>query len=233
MTNQTYSSQKIARDLRRQTKNFNLAGRLGTPSGLRHAPVNAGQKVGQLRDADRDNTVCQRRPQKAAALQSPRKQARALTIMPNNLDQVAATSPKNVEITNMRIALQSLLHETRKAREAAPHKPGWPQRRQQMATPRSRVASRKAGLCDGARPRSFRFPRKSVKLGRAGVIAIPDKPSKSGRVADFRPGPTVAVHHRQAIAEDMNSSEIATIEDRGALGTLEKRQPKQHHDAWA
>jgi hypothetical protein len=54
-----------------------------------------------LRNADRDNAVRKGWPQEAAALQSLREQARALTIMPNNLDQVAATAPKNVEITNM------------------------------------------------------------------------------------------------------------------------------------
>jgi len=41
--------------------------------------------------------------------------------MPNDLDQVAAAASKNVEITNMRISLQTLLHETCEAREAAPH----------------------------------------------------------------------------------------------------------------
>src|SRR4051812_49347485 len=41
--------------------------------------------------------------------------------MPNDLDQVAAAAPKNVEITSVRITLQALLNETRQAREAAAH----------------------------------------------------------------------------------------------------------------
>ncbi|KYK43217.1 hypothetical protein A1D31_38350 [Bradyrhizobium liaoningense] len=41
--------------------------------------------------------------------------------MPNDLDQVAAAAPKNVKITSVRITLQALLNQTRKAREASAH----------------------------------------------------------------------------------------------------------------
>jgi hypothetical protein len=41
--------------------------------------------------------------------------------MPNDLDRVAAAAPKNVEITSVRITLQTLLNQTRKARESAAH----------------------------------------------------------------------------------------------------------------
>lgn len=41
--------------------------------------------------------------------------------MPNDLDQVAATAPKNVEIAGMSITNQTLLHQSRKARGAAAH----------------------------------------------------------------------------------------------------------------
>jgi hypothetical protein len=37
--------------------------------------------------------------------------------MPNDLDQATAAAPKNVEITSVRIPLQTLLSQTRKARE--------------------------------------------------------------------------------------------------------------------
>jgi len=47
-----------------------------------------------------------------------REQARALAVMPNDLDQVTAAPPKNVEITSVRIPLQTLLNQTRKARES-------------------------------------------------------------------------------------------------------------------
>jgi hypothetical protein len=53
-----------------------------------------------LRNADRDNAVRQRWPQKAAALQSLREQARALAIMPNDLDQITAAAPKNIKVAS-------------------------------------------------------------------------------------------------------------------------------------
>jgi hypothetical protein len=74
-----------------------------------------------LRNADRDNAIRQRRPQKATALQPLREQTRALAVMPDDLDQVAAATPKNVEITSVRVPLQTLLNQTRKTREATAH----------------------------------------------------------------------------------------------------------------
>ena len=44
------------------------------------------------------------------------QQARAVAIMPNHLDQATAAGP-NVEITSVRIPLQTLLSQMRKARE--------------------------------------------------------------------------------------------------------------------
>ena len=70
-----------------------------------------------MRNADRHNAVRQRWPQKAAALQPLREQTRALAVMPNDLDQVAAAASKNVEITSVRIPLQTLLSQMRKAPE--------------------------------------------------------------------------------------------------------------------
>src|SRR3981189_1798305 len=42
--------------------NISSSGSLWTPGCLRHAPIDSGQKVRQLRDADRDDAVCQRGP---------------------------------------------------------------------------------------------------------------------------------------------------------------------------
>jgi len=42
------------------------------------------------------------------------QQARAVAIMPNDLDQATAAVPKNVEITRGRIPLQTFLSRTRK-----------------------------------------------------------------------------------------------------------------------
>jgi hypothetical protein len=45
------------------------------------------------------------------------QQARAVAIVPNDLDQATAAAPKNVEITSVRIPRQTLLSQTRKALE--------------------------------------------------------------------------------------------------------------------
>jgi hypothetical protein len=45
------------------------------------------------------------------------QQARAVAIMLNDLDQATAASSKDVEITRVRIPLQTLLSQTRKARK--------------------------------------------------------------------------------------------------------------------
>jgi len=49
-----------------------------------------------------------------------REQARALAIVPNDFDQIAAAAPKDVEIASVRVAIQILLNQPREAREAAP-----------------------------------------------------------------------------------------------------------------
>ena len=50
-----------------------------------------------MRNADRDNAVRHRWPQKSAPLQSLREQTRALAVMPNDLDQVAAAVTPSAE----------------------------------------------------------------------------------------------------------------------------------------
>ncbi len=61
------------------------------------------------------------RAESSAALQPLREQTRALAVMPNDLDQVAAAAPKNVEVPSVPITPQALLNQTRKARESAAH----------------------------------------------------------------------------------------------------------------
>ena len=74
-----------------------------------------------MRNADRHSADRQRWPQKEAALQLFREQTRALAVMPNDLDQVAAAVPKSIKVASMRITLQALLNQTRKAWEATSH----------------------------------------------------------------------------------------------------------------
>ena len=68
----------------RKSKSHGLTRRLWPPGFLRHPPVNSGQKIRELGDADRHNTVGHRGPQKAPALKPLREQACALAVVPND-----------------------------------------------------------------------------------------------------------------------------------------------------
>jgi len=68
---------------------------LRTPDLLRHPPVDPGQKIRELGNADCHDAIGQRRPQEALAVEPLREQARTLAIMPNDLDQVASTSTED------------------------------------------------------------------------------------------------------------------------------------------
>src|SRR5260370_37093037 len=89
---------------------------LWTPRMLRHAPVDAFQQIAELRRRDRDDALRCRRPDEAAALQPLREQTHALPVVPQNLDQSAATSAKDKELAAVRIALELLLHRSEERR---------------------------------------------------------------------------------------------------------------------
>ena len=92
-----------------------------TPGFLRIAPINAGQQITELRRGDRHHTVGRARPQKATTLQSLREQARALAVMPDHLQKIAAASTEAKQMPAQRIAPQHFLHLQRQARKALPH----------------------------------------------------------------------------------------------------------------
>jgi hypothetical protein len=79
------------------------------------------EEIRELSNADYHNAVGHRRPQKALSVEALRKQARTLPVVPNDFDQVASAASKDVEIAAVRITLQLLLHQQRKAVEAASH----------------------------------------------------------------------------------------------------------------
>jgi hypothetical protein len=92
-----------------------------TPGLARRPPVDAGQKIAELRSGNRHHAVRDRGPQEAASLQAFRKKTRALSVMPNDLDQVASSPPKDPQIAGMRIALERFLHQERKRTEPLAH----------------------------------------------------------------------------------------------------------------
>src|SRR5438876_7193602 len=76
------------------------------PCFLRVSPIDPGQEIAQLRRRDCNASICQRWPDEATALKTPRKQERSLPIMPNDLQEVASFTAKAKNMTAQRILLQ-------------------------------------------------------------------------------------------------------------------------------
>src|SRR3954453_3493477 len=72
--------------------------RAWTPSCLGMTPVDAGQEIAELGRRDRHGPVGRARPQEAAPFQPLREQARALAVVPDNLQQVAAAAAKAEQV---------------------------------------------------------------------------------------------------------------------------------------
>ena len=79
------------------------------------------EQVTQLGRRDRHQAIRRRRPQKATVFQTLREQARALPVVPDHLQQVAAASAEAEQMSAQRVAAQHLLHLERQARKALPH----------------------------------------------------------------------------------------------------------------
>src|SRR5215207_5895040 len=88
-----------------------------TPSCLGMTPVDARQKIAELGRRDRHRAVGCARPQKAAPFEPLREQARALAVVPDNLQQVAAAAAKAEQVATQRILPQHLLNLQRQAGE--------------------------------------------------------------------------------------------------------------------
>src|SRR5215218_4940517 len=88
-----------------------------TPSCLGMTPVDPRQKIAELGRRDRHRAVGCARPQKAAPFQPLREQARALAVVPDNLQQIAAAAAKEEQVATQRILPQHLLNPQRQAGE--------------------------------------------------------------------------------------------------------------------
>src|ERR1019366_2312503 len=97
------------------------ASRLWPPCVLRHAPVDTVEKVAQLRRLDCHDSIGWRWPDKVAPFQALGKQAHALAVIPQDLDQSAAATAEHEQMAIVRIVLECLLNLQRQAIEAAPH----------------------------------------------------------------------------------------------------------------
>src|SRR5262249_12145821 len=84
--------------------------RCRTPRLLWMSPVNPGQQVTKLRGRDRHHSVSRAWLQETAPLQALRKQACALAVMPDHLQQVAAPATEAEQVTIQRVAAQYFLY---------------------------------------------------------------------------------------------------------------------------
>src|SRR5215217_3527548 len=73
-----------------------------SPGLLRMTPVDAFQQVTELCGRDRHRAVGGRRPQKASSLEALGEQARALAIMPDDLQQIAPAATKDKQMATHR-----------------------------------------------------------------------------------------------------------------------------------
>src|SRR3546814_10518252 len=98
-----------------------LSGQCRTPCGLRITPVDRLQHAGHLRGGNGNHAVHGQRPDVLPALETLGIKRHADTIMPDDLAEVAAASPENIEIASKGIASETLLHLQGQAAHAAPH----------------------------------------------------------------------------------------------------------------
>jgi hypothetical protein len=111
------------------------------PRPLRMSPVNTLQHIGKLRRCDDDDTVCRRRPDELAALQSFGVERHAETVVPKNLDEIATAAAKGEKIAGVRIALQRLLLGSQTVRHEARHPQAWPPELPRLPSTNSPVSS--------------------------------------------------------------------------------------------
>ena len=87
----------------------------------RVTPIDPVEHVGELRRRDRDAAALHGGPNEAAALQPLGIEREPQSVVPEDLDQVAALAPKHEEVAGERIASKRLLYLQRQPVHAAPH----------------------------------------------------------------------------------------------------------------
>src|SRR5208282_1069954 len=97
------------------------ASRLRSPGMLRHPPIDAFEQVAELCRCDCHHSIGRRRPDESATLQPLRKQAQALPVMPQDLEQSAAAPTEHEQMPAVRIPLERLLHQQRQAIKTLAH----------------------------------------------------------------------------------------------------------------
>ena len=140
----------------------------------RHAPVNSFEQDGQLCRCQNHRAAQGLRPYKAALLQSFGKQTQALSVLPQQLDDVTTPAPEHKDMATERVLLQSVLRNGCQGTKTAAH----------VGQPRRQPDSGACGQADHAHSRSAgktlrtlagsTLPRSSM---RAPAISISMTPS--------------------------------------------------------
>jgi len=97
------------------------AGCLRPPRVLWRTPIDPGKQISELCRTDRQHAVRRRRPQKTAAFKPLRKKTLPLSVVPQNLEQIATTATKDKKMPAVRIVLERLLNQQCQGLVALPH----------------------------------------------------------------------------------------------------------------
>jgi len=84
-------------------------------------PVDAGQQVRQLRRRDRYRAIRRRRPNKSPPLQTFRKQAGPVAVVPNHLQQVTSATAEAEQMAAQRVLAKHFLNLQRQGGESSAH----------------------------------------------------------------------------------------------------------------
>src|SRR6202165_5328358 len=106
---------------RKKNKRQRLSCTFRTKGMTRIAPIDPVEHVGQLRGRDSNYAVRRRWPDEAALLQPFGVEQHAETVMPDDLDQIAARASEDKEIARVGIAPQRFLDLQTQTVHAAPH----------------------------------------------------------------------------------------------------------------
>jgi len=165
----------------------NLCRNRWMPGANGHPPVDSFKQHGQLRRGQRDRSRISLRPDESAFLQSLGKQAHALTIPPQQLDDVAALSSKHKDVAREGILRERALHQRGQTIKAAAHvrqtrgQPHACSRRQTDHATSRRVCSTQRTLASSTAPhRRTRAPPNSISMTPTGVARAAALPTPGG-----------------------------------------------------
>ena len=113
------NAQKVRKYWRITPINLDSHSRL--PGPVRPSPIDAFEQHRQLSTGQRYLAAVGLRPYKSSPLQPLRKQTKAITVEPKQLDQIAASATERKHVTGERSLFEGRLYQAAKPGEAAPH----------------------------------------------------------------------------------------------------------------